>query len=397
MKIFQKAFLTTGLWRRALYLPAFLVPRRALNMAVFDPRDANYGSSIAAIEEAKEIARRQIEERLARMATLSTPLGAAQAQQGAPIIQEKSYLEHDALTEAPSPPTEPASVAATEGLPTYTVRHEGPADTSLSLQIASDLHLEFGTEGHTFDAALVPAAPVLALVGDICSLTRERDIAMYGQFLRWCAARWELVLVCTGNHEYYNHGGKVTMDQADATLSKLCATAGPNVVFMQGTGIDVNGVRVLGATLWSDLPTAEITAAVEGHLNDYRLVYMRGRDGRPERLTGAASSELHRQTVAWLTREIEHAPGKTVVLTHHAPTFEDTSAPQYVGLPTTHGFASDLTRLFRPQLRLWAFGHTHFNTDRHHPSGTRVVANQKGYDWMNDAAEGYKQSAIWHV
>jgi hypothetical protein len=163
---------------------------------------------------------------------------------------------------------------------------------------------------------------------------------------------------------------------------------------LQGTGIDINGIRVLGATLWSELPTAEITAAVEDYLSDYQLIYVR-RSGGVEQLTGATSTQLHRQTVAWLAHEIGQAPGKIVVLTHHAPTFEGTSAPYFEGRPTTHGFASDLTQLFRPQLRLWGFGHTHFNTDQAHPAGTRVVANQKGYRWK--VAKNFKVNAAWSV
>jgi hypothetical protein len=258
-------------------------------------------------------------------------------------------------------------------------------------------------DGHSFNAAIVPAAPVLALLGDICTLTNAADLALYDELLRWCAARWELVIVLTGNHEYYNRVGgtvPVTMDQADAELARLCAAVGPNVVVLQGTGtsIDINGIRVLGATLWSELPTAEVTAAVVAYMQDYRTIYVRG-SGGIEQLTGAMSTLLHRQTVAWLTHEIEQvkAPGKIVVLTHHAPSFERTSDPFFDGTPTTHGFASDLTHLFRPQIRLWGFGHTHFNTDQVHPAGTRVVANQKGHKWAWRVARNFKVDAVWSV
>lgn len=40
-------------------------------------------------------------------------------------------------------------------------------DGSLSIQIASDIHLEFYSEGEEIPQLLIPSAPVLALLGDI--------------------------------------------------------------------------------------------------------------------------------------------------------------------------------------------------------------------------------------
>ena len=43
-----------------------------------------------------------------------------------------------------------------------------------------------------------------------------------------------------------------------------------------------------------------------------------------------------------------------------------------------YAYASDLTKLFKPYVRLWAFGHTHCPADIQ-LRGLRLVSNPKGY------------------
>lgn len=151
----------------------------------------------------------------------------------------------------------------------------------------------------------------------------------------------------------------------------------------------------------------------------------------------------HAADLAYLVRQAEastdRGDGACIVVTHHAPTFHGTSAPRFrtpLHNPTNHGFASDLAYLFarygcddththaghghaasaaaaagagagasgsgsgaratgataaaaaaatgapayNSNVRLWVYGHTHFNCDQT-LYGTRVVSNQRGYSW----------------
>ena len=47
---------------------------------------------------------------------------------------------------------------------------------------------------------------------------------------------------------------------------------------------------------------------------------------------------------------------------------------------TNHAFSTDLAYLYaeRPAVRLWCYGHTHFNNDRM-VGGMRMLSNQRGY------------------
>ena len=71
--------------------------------------------------------------------------------------------------------------------------------------------------------------------------------------------------------------------------------------------------------------------------------------------------------------------GKTVVITHHAPSAASI-APRF-GDDSTHinaSFVSRLDELIAPPVRLWVHGHTHASFD-YELSGARVVCNPRGY------------------
>lgn len=54
----------------------------------------------------------------------------------------------------------------------------------------------------------------------------------------------------------------------------------------------------------------------------------------------------------------EKAGEDTIVFTHHAPSMNGTSHPRYSGDPCSCAFATPLEYLFKPHLKVWAFGHT---------------------------------------
>jgi hypothetical protein len=162
----------------------------------------------------------------------------------------------------------------------------GPSGEALSLQIASDLHLEFGLEGgRTFADILTPSAPVLALLGDIGILTDAEHQAAYRRLVHWCCERFEAVLLVTGNHEYYNQGSHgvgrggastcTTKEAVDRGLVAMC-TSYDNLYLLNSDegAMDINGVLVLGTTLWSHIPDAKYRESrarrtVEGMLKFY--------------------------------------------------------------------------------------------------------------------------------
>ena len=197
-----------------------------------------------------------------------------------------------------------------------------------------------------------------------------------------CVNRNDLkVLVVLGNHEYYNHGRqRHTVQDCLDEAQKICSMAS-NLVLMNKTSLLINGVRVLGTTLWSKV-TPQQYKDISQQLNDYRLIY---RDAT-RALTIEDTCAWFEDEYAWLQQEVAQSIARgeqnTLVLTHHAPAMRGTSDSMYDDSPINSAFCTDLRGIFRnsgrSNVHTWVFGHTHYNTD-FMCEGTRVVANQRGY------------------
>ena len=85
----------------------------------------------------------------------------------------------------------------------------------------------------------------------------------------------------------------------------------------------------------------------------------------------------HRSSRAWLDQALDQAdPARTVVITHHYPSFQST-APMYQQDLGSAAFGSDLEH-WMGRAALWVHGHTHSSFD-YVLNGTRVVCNPRGY------------------
>lgn len=226
------------------------------------------------------------------------------------------------------------------------------------LAILSDLHVEKGP------FRLPPLeADLFILAG---------DIGWGPEGVRWIAEHLggRPALYVAGNREHWHWG-----DGTDpvAELRRLAAGV-PNLHFLQDDGIELAGLRFLGATLWTDYalegtPDAAMAEA-QAKMPDYKNG--RGSDGRI--LTAAQVLAWNRASVAFLEREL--APG-TIVVTHHAPSARSLKALRPGHVPTTAS-VTQLDALIQARgPSLWIHGHTHFDCD-YGIGNTRVVSNQRG-------------------
>ncbi|TGJ86215.1 hypothetical protein E0Z10_g2515 [Xylaria hypoxylon] len=249
-------------------------------------------------------------------------------------------------------------------------------------QVLSDLHLEtpiwqplyqrfqLGVKGsHVFmlgDIGLVLDDALFSFLRDLLTKTR--------------GSRFFYIL---GNHEPY----RTTLPDAVARLRAFEKEAryqyGGRFIFLNRDRFDVDAnTTILGCTLWSDVLPQQATE-VNALLTDFNET--KGiRDWTLE-----SHMEEHRKDRDWLNSQVrtleETEPQRQIIIaTHHSPTLDPRAVePAHQSSSVSSAFATDMSKDLcwtSTAVRLWVFGHTHYNCGfRDEATGKLVVANQRGY------------------
>ena len=230
----------------------------------------------------------------------------------------------------------------------------------MKLHILNDLHTEFGD----FEPPAT-TADVVVLAGDI-------GVGMGG--LRWAADRFpdRPVVYVPGNHEFYHHDLGL--------IDELKSRAPENVHVLNDDQLVVGDVRFLGSVLWTDFALfgeADRFLAMRHarqRMADFSIIQHHG-----QRFTPEEAVRLHTASRDWLVAMLaEPFAGKTVVVTHHAPSSRSVH-PRFARDLLTPAFASSLETLMDgDRAALWLHGHMHESFD-YEIHGTRVICNPRGY------------------
>ena len=242
----------------------------------------------------------------------------------------------------------------------------------MKLQIASDIHREFGHSPAVSDVG----ADVLVLAGDI-GMADDETV----EWLRGLSGRYEAVLYVPGNHEFY---GKDLKD-ADSFMNGMSAYGGYE--WMNNQAVQVGERRFVGSPLWANFCHEPLSMFNAGRaINDFRRI--RHGDGL---MTTAAMLDLHTEAVAFLTETVKP---DDIVITHWPPTL----MARNTGFPMddiAKYFCADIPKVVastRPDL--WICGHTHYNVDFMFGE-TRILSNQGGYP--HETIAGYDPGRIIEV
>ena len=234
----------------------------------------------------------------------------------------------------------------------------------MKIRIYSDLHLEFQ------DWAPPPVpADVVVLAGDIHIGSRA---------FAWARRHFksEAIVYVAGNHEYFG------WDIPSLQHKMRSAAREFDVHFLEQDSVAIDGVRFLGTTLWTDFAlygaaprqVSDAMAYAFHAMHDYRAIKM----APMEDLLPEHTRQMHIAQARWLEDQLD-APfaGPTVIVTHHLPHVRSVHSI-YDGERSNPAFASDLSALFRDQVKLWVHGHTHESMD-YRVGCTRVLCNPRGY------------------
>lgn len=201
-------------------------------------------------------------------------------------------------------------------------------------------------------------------------------------------AEYETVFFLFGNHEPYHMRlatAKSRMTSSAAKMEALRVTSSiGQFVFLDQTRYDFCsvvdvGVTILGCTLFSQVVPEQAREVVNRFVDFKDLIDWDVGD----------HNDCHQADRQWLNNEVEKISEedpnrKIVIFAHYSPSIDKrTKDPRYKKGTVDSGFMTDLsgeTCWKRSTVKLWAFGHTHYNFDfKDEETGKRVVANQKGY------------------
>lgn len=245
----------------------------------------------------------------------------------------------------------------------------------------SDLHDELWG-GFDLPDLATPVDGVL-IAGDTHTLGRHLEIPARAARKYNCP-----VVLIWGNHEPYGSIWSELLEDEQRQLAVLRAE-GLDIRVLHGAATEIASVRIIGATLWTDLqlyPALSYLARimVSTHMQDYRAI----RTAPETRFTIDDMLERHRrdkQAIVDALREPHDGP--TVVMSHHLPVrkliapWRTTGGDQKRAL--NNGFACDLWDDIKcHDIHTWICGHSH-EAQRWIGDGEkgkiRFLMNQRGY------------------
>lgn len=213
----------------------------------------------------------------------------------------------------------------------------------MRLQYASDLHLDMRPK-RTYEEILKPgAAPVLALLGDICPL----DCSHIHPFFEWCSESWTTVVWIPGNLEVWGSGFINPADAVSLMKAKVAPFKNVHVLYCEAMGSE-DGLIILGCPLWRR-PSDDVMLHVTGKI---------WAKSDPTPIDQGVFLMEHNRCKRWLNSYLQSSDRPVVILSHYAP-LPWLTEEEWIQDKTSSTNAPDMELMLRRPLVAWLFGHCH--------------------------------------
>jgi len=240
----------------------------------------------------------------------------------------------------------------------------------MKFQYCSDLHVEFRENKKLLEKRPIkPIAEVLLLAGDILVFS---EMDKHYDFLKYLSDNFRQVYWVPGNHEYYQSDLAHKSGSFEENLMSNI-TLGNNIV------VEESGIKILMSTLWSKIRDRN-HGMIEYNMHDFRVIKYNG-----WKLTAKIFNEVHQNCLEFVTTNLaEFKNEKTIVLTHHIPTYLN-YPERFRNDILNDAFAVELYDLIHSDgPDYWIYGHHHQKIEDFEIGKTKLLNNQLGYVHMGE-------------
>jgi Icc-related predicted phosphoesterase len=247
----------------------------------------------------------------------------------------------------------------------------------MKIRLWSDIHNEFGPL--TVKTREDDKETVLVIAGDFDVGAKDDTFVV---LLKLCHQFKAVVFVC-GNHEYYHN----IINDVDKRYREFSDEV-DNFHFLQGDYAIIDDVRFIGGTFWTDFNRADddVMNFCQHRMNDYNYIRYQGpEDVIYRRFTPDDAWYINHKQRALFAKFLDQKfDGKTIVVTHHAPTshsidpaYKHHSSDQILNYAYRN---TGLEETFFKDKEFWGWFHGHIHKRQEHDVfGKKIIANPRGY------------------
>lgn len=257
--------------------------------------------------------------------------------------------------------------------------------------ILSDLHLE------SSNMKLEPNCDILVLAGDI-----SQDFSLLYRFFEQNIPESMPVIYVPGNHEYEGKRAFIVMEELKKIEDEF-----PNIHVLQNEAIDIEGIRFIGSTLWSNFEgmglanKKSVKDWCKYNVVDFTYIFKKN----PSNIQGAVPyvswnpddmEEEFKKSYDFIKYELRNRETELpkFVVTHFAPTIESLDPNFKIGLHSAY-WVNNLPELMG-FCEYWVHGHTH-SSFNYECEGTKVICNPRGYSKLFDLSQNTKFDRTMYV
>lgn len=245
----------------------------------------------------------------------------------------------------------------------------------MKIALISDVHAEFYRSQPNWLPPLPENPDVLVLAGD---LHVGKALIQFIERVSQALPNAHIVFIA-GNHEFYRQYRLATLN---AYRDAFADTA--RIHFLENDFVDIDGVRFIGATLWTGFPlhlpeytSEKVMAYAKDSVSDFSLIA--DDTGAIQVFTPEMAKILFDESKAKIAEHLSASdPDKCIVVTHFPPT-KQLQHPKFSPDMISSYFTADCLDVIEAyQPAYWFYGHNHWSSQIT-IGKTQLVSNQLGY------------------